>query len=71
MRLWAKHGVDVQGHILDFLRSALEIQGLHKPDIYRLISELVCSGHFSIGRYLQWLMAHGGVSEAQTSTAVS
>ena len=71
IRLWAKRGVDVQGHILGFLPATLEIQGVNKLNIYKLISELVCSGHFSTSRYLQWLMAHGVLKEAQSSTPVS
>ena len=57
MRLWSRLQVDVQGHILNFLGTHPDAKGLHKPAIYQLVAELTCSSHFSVGRYLQWLMA--------------
>lgn len=59
MRLWSCRGIDIQGRIFDFLAANPNAEDLHKPDIYKLISELVISGHFSLSRYLQWLMAAG------------
>ena len=71
MRLWIKMGIDIQGHILDFLGSNPEVQGLNKSHIYKLVSELVCSGDFSVGRYLQWLIARGGLRHPQAPGPVS
>ena len=71
IRLWAKKGIDVQGHILGFLASRPKPQGLDKIQIFKVISELVCSGNFSIGRYLQWLMAHGGLHQPHAPGLVS
>ena len=66
MRLWSRHGVDVQGHILSFLEAKPDLRELHRPDFYKLLAELVCSKHFSVGRYLQWLMARGGLDNCET-----
>ncbi|KAL9101589.1 MAG: hypothetical protein Q9163_003166 [Psora crenata] len=59
IRFWSNHSVDVQRHILGFLNTNPNAQGLHKRELYRVIAELASSNHFSVGRYLQWLMARG------------
>ena len=61
MRLWSRHGVDVQGYILGFIDARSDARGLHKPHVYKLVAELTCSKHFSVGRYLQWLVAYGSL----------
>ncbi|CAG8936163.1 unnamed protein product [Penicillium salamii] len=59
LRKWKSTGVDIDGHILTFLSGAQKSQGLDMEPIYHVISELVRSQTFSVGRYLQWLMARG------------
>lgn len=59
LRKWKLAGVDVDSHILAFLSSGQNNQKLNVDQIYHVVSELVRSQTFSVGRYLQWLMARG------------
>ena len=59
LRIWNKHGVELQQPILDLLNAKADSVGLIKRDIYKVLAELVSSKHFSVGKYLQWLMARG------------
>jgi mediator of RNA polymerase II transcription subunit 12 len=59
LRKWKLAGVDVDSHILTFLSRGVTNQKLSMEQIYHVISELVRSQTFSVGRYLQWLMARG------------
>jgi mediator of RNA polymerase II transcription subunit 12 len=65
LRSWSKLGlIDVTGEILDFLDSGVCCSGRHKPAFYHLVSELARSEHFFTPRYLQWLIARGGLYNA-------
>ncbi|RYP32774.1 hypothetical protein DL767_005022 [Monosporascus sp. MG133] len=61
LRSWSAFDIDVTGPILDFM----SMDPLHEPSrkrlVYHLVSELVRSGHFSVPRYMQWLIARGGL----------
>lgn len=59
LRKWKSTGVDIDSHILAFLLQRRSQQKLETEPIYHVISELVRSQTFSVGRYLQWLMARG------------
>ncbi|KAJ6009663.1 hypothetical protein N7522_004679 [Penicillium canescens] len=59
LRKWKSAGVDIDSHILAFLSRGRNNQRLVMDQIYHVISELVRSQTFSVGRYLQWLMARG------------
>ena len=59
LRLWNKHGVELQRPIFGFLTARSNSKGLQKNNVYKLFAELVCSKHISVGRYLQWLIARG------------
>ncbi|KAJ5780988.1 hypothetical protein N7457_006148 [Penicillium paradoxum] len=59
LRKWKSAGVDIDTHILTFLSRGQNNQKLNMEQIYHVISELVRSQTFSVGRYLQWLMARG------------
>jgi mediator of RNA polymerase II transcription subunit 12 len=61
LRSLNRSGIDVNEVILDFLGSGLVGQGLCKPSVYHLASELTRSGHFSVSKYVQWLIARGGI----------
>jgi len=61
LRNWSRHGVDVNDAILRFLGSENSALGRCKSSLYHLVSELTRSGHFSTSRYLQWLIARGGI----------
>ncbi|KAA6408073.1 MAG: RNA polymerase II mediator complex component Srb8 [Lasallia pustulata] len=62
LRKWARLGIDIGRPILAFLAASPTIMGLEKDNIYRIIAELVRSKHFSVGKYLQWLLARGSLS---------
>ncbi|PGH26686.1 hypothetical protein AJ80_01632 [Polytolypa hystricis UAMH7299] len=61
LRRWKRCGVDIDSDILSFLAENHRGKGLRKMDIFHVISELIRSQSFSVGRYLQWLMARGVV----------
>jgi mediator of RNA polymerase II transcription subunit 12, fungi type len=61
LRTSSRSGIDVNEVILDFLGSGVDGQGLCKQSVYHLASELTRSGHFSVSKYIQWLIARGGV----------
>ncbi|KAK0111317.1 RNA polymerase II mediator complex subunit [Cadophora gregata] len=73
IRYWAKLGADVTGSILGFLDSAStstsNVFQINKPAFFHLVSELARSDHFSTPRYLQWLIARGGIYDS-TDVAV-
>lgn len=70
-RMWSRHDMDIQCHILGFLGANPNSRRFSKSHLYRLCSELVCSGHFTISGYLQWLMAQGSLSSFYGSGTVS
>ncbi|EAW09216.1 uncharacterized protein ACLA_034190 [Aspergillus clavatus NRRL 1] len=59
LRKWKVAGVDVDSCIISFLAEGHDGSHLNMDNIYHIISELVRSQTFSVGRYLQWLMAKG------------
>ena len=59
IRIWSRHGIELQQALIDFLTAETIYEDLSKKDVYRLYAALVASRHFSVGRYLQWLMARG------------
>ena len=71
LRRWAKIGIDVGGSILAFLAASPTMVGLQKSNVYRIIVELVRSKHFSVGKYLQWLVARGSLRGRQALGPVS
>ena len=64
LRKWKSCGVDVDEHILSFLTRFRDSKKLNMENVYHVISELVRSQTFSVGRYLQWLMAKGATSHS-------
>jgi mediator of RNA polymerase II transcription subunit 12 len=61
LRFCSRSGVNVTEAVLNFLASRPSEFGCDKPAFYHLISELARSEHFSVTRYLQWLVARGGI----------
>jgi mediator of RNA polymerase II transcription subunit 12 len=61
LRSWSKSGADITEAILSFLDTTACEAGRSRPAFYHLISELVRSEHFSVPRYLQWVIARGGL----------
>ncbi|KAE8415119.1 mediator of RNA polymerase II transcription subunit 12 [Aspergillus pseudocaelatus] len=65
LRKWKMSGIDVDSYILSFLADVRVTSALNMENIYHIISELVRSQTFSVGRYLQWLMAKGVTNTTQ------
>ena len=59
LRKWKALGIDVDGHILAFLAQLTHHKNSTLTNVYHIIAELVKSQTFSVGRYLQWLVAKG------------
>lgn len=68
LRKWKACGVDVDDYILTFLTRTGSSKKLNMDNIYHAVSELVRSQTFSVGRYLQWLMAKGITSSPSPSS---
>ncbi|BDD63320.1 hypothetical protein MAP00_008228 [Monascus purpureus] len=67
LRKWKACGIDINSHILAFLAQAGNSSGMKMCNVYHVISELVRSQTFSVGRYLQWLMARGATDRVQSN----
>ena len=59
LRRWAKIDIELDRPILEFLSTNQNLPPQQKTSIYRLVAELIHSKHFSVSKYLQWLMARG------------
>ncbi|KAJ5632913.1 hypothetical protein N7490_009252 [Penicillium lividum] len=66
LRKWKAAGVDIDDHILTFLTQTGRTKKSDMENVYHTISELVRSQTFSVGRYLQWLMAKDVTSHASS-----
>lgn len=65
---WTNLGLDATLAILDFMNSdPLEELG-RKTALYHLVTELVLSGSFDPLRYVQWLIARGGLHDPYSVT---
>ncbi|GAB1311723.1 RNA polymerase II mediator complex subunit [Madurella fahalii] len=61
LQQWSILGLDTTMAVLDFLDAdSCEEQG-QKCTLYHIVCELVRSGIFSVPRYVQWLIARGGL----------
>ncbi|EZF70648.1 hypothetical protein H105_07096 [Trichophyton soudanense CBS 452.61] len=61
LRRWRKLSIDTDAHILSFLAENSKYSARQLDNAYHLVSELVRSHSFSVGKYLEWLMARGAV----------
>ncbi|KAK8151770.1 hypothetical protein IWX90DRAFT_90627 [Phyllosticta citrichinensis] len=61
LRKWRMRGADIDSAILSFLGDKQRLRDIKHRDFFRLVAELVRSHHFSVGRYLQWLIASGSL----------
>jgi mediator of RNA polymerase II transcription subunit 12 len=64
LRIWCQLGADATSAILDFIEPTVSEVGRDNNALYHLVSELARSQHFSTPRYLQWLIARGGLHDA-------
>jgi len=62
LRKWNRMGMDTDGAILALLPRIHLSRNVEQQNVYRIITELVSSKHFSVGRYLQWLIASGSLA---------
>ncbi|KDB21210.1 hypothetical protein H109_06874 [Trichophyton interdigitale MR816] len=67
LRRWRKLSIDTDAHILSFLAENSKYSARQLDNAYHLVSELVRSQSFSVGKYLEWLMARGAVRSPDTS----
>lgn len=71
LRLWRNMGIYLEQPILRFLASSDNLSELCKEKICKVLTELIRSSHFSVARYLQWVMADGVLNQNQTVERVS
>ena len=70
LRIWSKSGVGLDQPILAFLASKTGTCDIQPASICKVLNELVRSKSFSIGKYLQWLMARGALPYHEDSAKV-
>jgi mediator of RNA polymerase II transcription subunit 12, fungi type len=68
LRKWRKLGIDIDSHILSYLKTVEENVTLDMDNVYHVVAELVRSHSFSVAKYLQWLVARGAVGRPQHNT---
>ncbi|KAH3986935.1 mediator of RNA polymerase II transcription subunit 12 [Parastagonospora nodorum] len=61
LRRWSHLGADVYEGIIVYLQSMSWVKSGEIHVLLRIVAELVRSKHFSVGRYLQWLIATGSL----------
>lgn len=64
LRSWSTYRVNVTQAILENLDSISSADEVRKQMAYRLVTELVRTGHFSVAQYTKWLMARGNCHDA-------
>ncbi|THW65223.1 hypothetical protein D6D19_09354 [Aureobasidium pullulans] len=62
IRFWSFAGFSADDAVLTMLEKARHDNTVEPRLIYKLVSALARSGHFSVGRYLQWLISMGVLS---------
>jgi mediator of RNA polymerase II transcription subunit 12 len=65
LRRWNRLGFDTDSGILSFLRSMGTRKDIDIRNISKIVAELVRSKTFSVGKYLQWLIATGSLNANQ------
>lgn len=65
IRNWHGLGIDTDSGILTFLGQSRNLRCC-RESVYLLVSELACTNHFSVGRFLQWLIARGALNNVQS-----
>lgn len=71
LRKWGHLGVDIDTAILSYFRSLDSVTGCDLCIVFRIVAELVRSKTFSVGKYLQWLIATGSIRKDQDPCSVS
>ncbi|KAL8354874.1 hypothetical protein RB601_000583 [Gaeumannomyces tritici] len=63
LKSWAGLGLDITDTILQFLSTTSISEAERKDLVFRLVTELARADLFSTHRYVQWLIARGGLSK--------
>lgn len=71
LRRWSQSGTDVDDGLLAYLLSTNAKLGCEPRNVFRIVAELVRSKTFSIGKYLQWLIATGSLNNTQDPSSPS
>ncbi|KAF2834261.1 hypothetical protein M501DRAFT_1020931 [Patellaria atrata CBS 101060] len=61
IRKWRTLEMDTDQAVLTFVVDATGEYDIDSNSVYRMFAEITRSGHFSVGRYLQWLIATGAL----------
>ncbi|KAL8983564.1 MAG: hypothetical protein Q9177_004941, partial [Variospora cf. flavescens] len=64
-------GIDIEIPIINFITASPRACGLDLSSFYAVIAELIRTRHFSVGRYLQWVIANGILSHYDASEVQS
>lgn len=70
LRSLSSMGVDIEIPVINFITASANACGLDFSSFYAVVAELVRSRHFSVGRYLQWVIANGVLSQYDASEVV-
>lgn len=68
LRRWSRSGLDIDSAILSYFHSSDMNKGSDPRNVFRIVAELVRSKNFSVGKYLQWLIATGSVHQSPESS---
>ncbi|KAI4715609.1 hypothetical protein E4T48_08198 [Aureobasidium sp. EXF-10727] len=69
IRYWSFAGFGADDAVLTMLEKARNDHNVEPRLIYKLVSALARSGHFSVGKYLQWLISMGVLSGANAAAS--
>lgn len=64
LKAWAAFKIDATSALLDVLCDIEPGNRLRAKAVFDLVAELVRAGLFSVPRYMQWLIARGGLQQA-------
>jgi mediator of RNA polymerase II transcription subunit 12 len=70
LRRWSKSGLDIDDAILSYFHSIEPKKSTDPRNVFRIIAELVRSRTFSVGKYLQWLIATGSLNPRPNISSV-
>lgn len=67
LRFWKGTNLDIESDILSALSRINVGSGLDRDPLHKVIAELVQTQHFSLGKYLQWLISMGASASMNTA----
>jgi mediator of RNA polymerase II transcription subunit 12 len=71
LRKWSHLGADVYSGLLGYLTTMVSNERKEPAVVFRIIAELLRSRTFSLGRFLQWLIATGSLTHHTDLSSVS